>query len=50
MKAKSNFSKLVEESAAKSAIGFFGAITVFIGGFVAWSAACMGGAIVNLLH
>lgn len=49
MKAKSNFSKLVEESATKGTIGIFGAITLFIGGFVAWSAACMGGAIVNLL-
>lgn len=49
MKAKSNFSKLVEESAAKSTIGIFGAITIFIGGFVVWSAACMGGAIVQLL-
>lgn len=50
MKAKSNFSRLVEESAAKGAMGFFGAITIFIAAFVLWSAACMGGAIVKLLN
>jgi hypothetical protein len=49
MKAKSNFSSLVEESAAKGTIGLFGAITLFIGGFVVWSASCLGGAIVNLI-
>lgn len=49
MKAKSNFSKLVEESASKGTMGVCGAITIFIGAFVVWSAACVGGAIVNLL-
>jgi len=49
MKAKSNFSSLVEESAAKGTIGLFGAITLFIGGFVVWSASCLGGAIVSLI-
>ena len=49
MKAKSNFSSLVEESAAKGTIGVFGAVTIFIGAFVVWSASCLGGAIVNLL-
>lgn len=50
MKAKGNFSRLVEESAAKGTMGIFAAITVFIGGFVIWSASCMGGAIVSLLN
>ena len=49
MKAKSNFSSLVEESAAKGTIGLFGAITLFIGGFVVWSASCLGGAIISLV-
>lgn len=50
MKAKSNFSRLVDESAGKGTMGFFGAITIFIGTFVVWSAACLGGAIVNLFN
>ncbi|MCM2359223.1 MAG: hypothetical protein NDI77_13830 [Geobacteraceae bacterium] len=50
MKAKGNFSKLVDESAGKGTMGFFGAVAVFIGAFVVWSAACMGGAIVNLFN
>lgn len=47
MKPKSNFSSLVEESVGK---GILGAIVIFIGAFAVWSAACMGGAIVNLFH
>jgi hypothetical protein len=50
MKAKGNFSRLAEESAAKGTMGIFGAITIFIGAFVVWSASCMGGAIVNLFN
>ncbi len=50
MKAKGNFSRLVEESAAKGTMGIFGAITIFIGAFVVWSASCMGGAVVNLFN
>lgn len=50
MKAKGNFSRLVEESAAKGTMGLCGAITIFIGGFVVWSVSCMGGAIVNLFN
>jgi hypothetical protein len=49
MKAKGNFSRLVEESAAKGTMGVFGAIAIFIGGFVVWSASCMGGAIIKML-
>lgn len=49
MKVKENHSSLAEEAAAKGAIGVFGGIAVFIGGFVVWSACCMGGAIVNLM-
>lgn len=49
MKVKENHSSLAEEAAAKATIGVFGGIAVFIGGFVTWSACCMGGAIINLL-
>ncbi len=50
MKAKSNFSQLVEESAARGTMGVIAAITVFVGAFVVWSASCMGGAIINLFN
>lgn len=49
MKVKENHSSLAEEAAAKGAMGLFGGIAVFIGGFVLWSASCMGGAIIDLL-
>jgi len=49
MKVKENYSSLVEEAAAKALMGVFVGIAVFICGFAAWSALCMGGAIVNLL-
>lgn len=50
MKAKGNFSRLVEDSAAKGTMGLFAAITLFIGGFVVWSISCVGGAVVNLFN
>ena len=49
MKAKRNFSRLTEESAARGSIGVFGAIVLFIGGVVIWSASCMGSAVVHLV-
>jgi len=50
MKAKSNFSQLVEESTAKGSIAIFSGIAAFIGGFVAWSVSCVGGALISLLN
>ena len=50
MRAKSNFSGLVEESVAKGTMGVFGIIAIFIGTFVVWSAFCMSGAIVSLIN
>jgi hypothetical protein len=46
MKAKSSYSRIAADAAAKGTIGIFIAITVFVAGFVAWSAAGAGGAIV----
>ena len=46
MKAKSSYSRIATEAAAKGTIGIFVGIAVFIAGFVAWSAAGAGGAIV----
>jgi hypothetical protein len=46
MKAKSSYSRIAADAAAKGTIGIFIGITVFIAGFVAWSAAGVGGAII----
>lgn len=48
MKAKQNYSSLMDEVAAKGVIGVYGAIVVFIAAFAVWSFLCMGGAIINL--
>jgi len=48
MKAKSNYSRLVETSAVTGTVGIFGGITIFIGAFAVWSACCMSSAIVGL--
>ena len=48
MKTKQNYSSLMEEAAAKGAIGVYAIIVAFIGAFAVWSALCMGGAIINL--
>lgn len=50
MKAKRNFSRLVEDSAAKGTMGLCAAIMVFVGVFVVWSISCVGGAVVNLFN
>lgn len=47
MKAKSSYSGIVAHTAAKGTIGIFSAIALFIAGFVMWSAAGVGGAIVE---
>lgn len=49
MKAKSSYSGIVVETAAKGAIGFFSVMAVFIGGLVVWSAAGVGGAIIEFI-
>lgn len=50
MKAKSNFSELLDESTRKGGKRIFAAIAIFIGAFLIWSLSCMGGAIVCLLN
>ncbi len=50
MKAKSNYSSLVEEAVAKGTIGGIAAVTIFVGAFFVWSATCLGGAVVSLLN
>lgn len=49
MKAKSSFSGIVAGTAAKGTIGLFAVIAVFIAGFVLWSAAGVGSAIIELV-
>jgi hypothetical protein len=39
MKAKSNFSNLVAETTAKGSLAVFAGLAIFMGGFIAWSAA-----------
>ena len=39
MKAKSNFSNLVAETAAKGSLAIFAVIGIFLAGFITWSAA-----------
>ena len=50
MKAKSNYSSLVEETVAKGTIGGIAVVTIFVGSFFIWSATCLGGAVVSLLN
>ena len=47
MKAKSSYSGIVANTAAKGTIALFSAIALFIVGFVMWSAAGVGGAIIE---
>lgn len=49
MKAKGSYSGIVASAAAKGTIGFFSVIAVFIGGFVAWSGAGVGSAIIEFI-
>lgn len=46
MKAKSSYSGIAADAAAKGTIGIFAAVTVFVAGFVVWAAAGVGGAII----
>jgi hypothetical protein len=39
MKAKNNFSVLLAETTAKGSLAIFAGAVVFLGGFIAWSAA-----------
>jgi hypothetical protein len=50
MKAKSSYSGIVASTTAKGTIGIFAGISIFIGGFVAWSAAGFGNAIVQFVR
>jgi hypothetical protein len=50
MKAKNTFSHYLEKSTANSAIVVFGAAVVFLGGFIVWSASCVGGACVDVIR
>lgn len=49
MKAKSNFSTLVAETTARGSLAVFAGITIFLAGFITWSAASAIGALVHLL-
>jgi len=49
MKAKSAYSGIVATTTAKGTIGIFAGIMVFIAGFVAWSAAGFGSAVVQFI-
>lgn len=48
MKAKKPFSRFVEKTSAKGAIGVFGAAGIFLTVFVIWSVTCFGGVLVDL--
>lgn len=50
MKAKSSYSGIVASTAAKGTIGIFSAIVFFILAFVVWSAAGVGGAVVEFFR
>lgn len=50
MKAKKSYSGIVASTTAKGSIVIFAGIVVFIGGFVAWSAAGFGNAIVQFVR
>ncbi len=49
MKAKNSFSNLVAQGSAKSAMGMFGAIGLFLTIFIIWSFSCFGGALFVLV-
>ena len=49
MKAKKSYSGIVAGTTAKGGIAILAGIAVFIGGFVAWSAAGFGNAIVQFV-
>lgn len=50
MKAKKSYSGIAASTTAKGSIVIFAGIVVFIGGFVAWSAAGFGNAIVQFVR
>lgn len=50
MIAKSSYSGIVASTTAKGTIGVFTAIAAFIAGFVVWSAAGVGGAIMQFVE
>lgn len=50
MKAKSTYSGIVANTAAKGTIGIFSAIALFIVAFMVWSAAGVGGAIIDFFR
>ena len=48
MKAKNNFSTLVAETTARGSLAVFAGITIFLAGFVTWSAASAVSAIISI--
>lgn len=50
MKAKSNFSTLVAETTARGSLALFAGVTIFLAGFVTWSAASAISAIIGLFN
>lgn len=49
MKAKSSFSGMASGAVAKGTIGIFSAVAAFVAGFIVWSAAGLGGALITLI-
>ena len=50
MKAKNNFSVLLAETTAKGSLAIFAGATIFLGGFVTWSAAGTVSGIMSLFN
>ena len=50
MKAKSNYSSLVEEAVAKGTMGGIAVVAIFVGSFFVWSMTCLGSAVVSILN
>ncbi len=48
MKAKNNFSTLVAETTARGSLAVFAGITIFLAGFVTWSAASAVSAVISI--
>lgn len=50
MKAKSNFSTLVAETTARGSLAVFAGVSIFLAGFVTWSAASAVSALINFIN
>ncbi len=49
MKAKNSFSHFLVRGSARSSMGMFGAIGVFLAVFIIWSFSCFGGVLYGLV-